>query len=360
VSLTELDQGVTADTPAATTTPDATADTSTANQTPEPSFTDVVLKALERKEESPASKVEPGQDAAQAAGKTPDTTSKPDAEASDDPDDPHKLSPDEEQALKPKTKQRIDALLGQRTELRENLTAKDREIESLKPEAESYRKVAAYMRENGLTAQDAGEAFRWAALMKSDPQAAFEALRPVMLDLAQKVGAVLPTDLAEDVRLGRITQQRAQELARSRAQSTMAQSQVEANRQAEAQRAQAEREAREQEQQVQHVRSMAKIGDELAAARAQNDPDWKSKEPLVIDRLKLDITQNGVPKDKADLEKRFNEVVKGVTSYLTGLGVSKPKPTAAMIPVAGASSPGSDTRPPPKDAAEAVLRALGE
>lgn len=350
-----------ADAPTATNISDETsADASTATDEPELSFTDTVLKALEPSEESPASKSEPGSEAADAAEEAPDGDQKPDekAEADSEEDDEFKLSPDEEKELKDKTRRRMDYLLTQRSELRTQLEAKDQEIQALKPEAESYRKVTDFMRENNLTAQDAGGALRLAGLIQSDPAAAFEELRPIMVELAQKTGALLPQDLQEDVRLGKITQQRAQELARARAQQTLAEGRAKQTETQSRERAQQEQAERERQQQANHLRAMATAGDELAAARAQSDPDWKSKEPLVVDKLKLDIAENGVPKDRADLEKRFTKIVTDVTAYLAGVGGAKPKPTEK--PTASASSPGSDSRAAPASAHEAVLRALGE
>lgn len=112
---------------------------------------------------------------------------------------------------------------------------------------------------------------------------------------------------------------------------------------------------RQDDERVQHSRSMARIGDQLAAEKAQTDPDWKLKEPLVVDALEVDLVRNGMPKDEKDLRARFSAAVKAVETKISGF---TPKPRPMNGHQQSSSSPGAKSQPAPKSVQEAVLRAL--
>lgn len=349
MSQTDLQDQTDDTTDSSTVTSDDNAVSSPANEEATPSITDAVLAALEPKEASPASEDEPGSEDTDTKGEEPAETKDTDKSEEERKDEEFELSEKEMAALNDKTRNRIETLLTQRREKAELVERFEKEVESLRPEAESYRKVTQFMRDNNLAPQDAGQALRLAGLMQTDPMAAFEELKPIMARLAEASGSVLPQDLADDVRAGKITQGRALELAKSRAQETLSRRTLEDGRKREA-------EAAQQAQQRQHLATMVSAGDALAASRAQTDPDWKLKEPLVVDKLKLDIGQNGIPKDKADLTARFDRIVNEVTTYLRTVAPAK---TPEVKPKASVSST-EQKLAPPKSAHEAVMRALGE
>jgi hypothetical protein len=255
-------------------------------------------------------------------------------------------------ALTDKTRNRIHSLLDDRKTLREQTATLQTELEALRPQAEGYKAVTEFMRENNLSGQDAAQAMRLAGLINRDPRSALEALKPIMAELQRVAGETLDADIAEDLRLGRITQQRATELSQARADQRLAR---EAQQRAETERTQREREAEEQRQRD-HAKSLATLGDQLAAERAQSDPDWKLKESLVADRLQADIVANGMPKDAADARKRFNAAVDHVTGLLRK---AVPQPKAVTPSPASASSSTGPKSPPPSDGVDAVLQALG-
>ena len=311
----------------------------------EQGFTDAVLSALEKPEVAPASKDSPGDDAEEKAEK-PAADKEGDA---GDPD-PDELSEKEMAALSERTRNRISTLLNERKDVSEKAKGLEQEIEKLRPEAESYRKVTEFMRENSLTAQDAGQALHLAGLINSNPAEAFEALKPIMAKLAEQAGAVMPQDLAEDVRLGRITQTHARELAQARAQNVLSKRQASAESERRAQEAK----DRESSEKARHVQTLMAAADQMATDRMQSDPDWKIKEPLVVDKLQIDLSKNGMPKSQDELRQRFDAVVKDVTAYLLKVA---PRDRPALKPTESVSSP-NRAKTPPKDATEAVLRAL--
>lgn len=342
----DLDLGVTPAAAPAADTGVTPADAPTA-ETGEKSITDIVLGALPGAEEESPTSEEPGSKDAKAADETPGETDKDAKPAAEDPD---KLTA-EDRTAKEKTQARIQELLDDRKGLNEQVASLTKERDALKPEADGYRTIQAFMRDNGLSAQETGNAIRIAALMKSDPRAALEALKPMMADLAKTSGDTLDGDLSEDVRLGRITQQRAAEIQRGRADAKLHQ-QREQRRTEEQQERDRQAEADRLQKQVDGFKS---LGNSLAAQRAQTDPDWKQKEPLVADKLKAEIATKGLPKDDDELRERFNRAVTEVTTYLSGI-VPKPKPTAAS-PSSASSSTGS-AKPAPTSAHDAAMQAM--
>ncbi len=317
------------------------------------SLTDAVLSALDGPEASPTSASEPGTEAAEAVSESGEAQN---AEKSESEEGTEKTAlTDEEMAQLPvKTRARIDDLITQRRELRGELTGAKAELDEIRPQAENYARIQRFLRDNDLSPQDAGQALSLAGLIQTNPAEAFRRIQPIYAQLAQKIGAALPADLAEDVRLGRITQQRAYELSQARAASQISQQQVARQGQREQERAEQERQNAEVERRQNHARSMARVGDTLAGEKAQTDPDWKLKEPLVSDALEIDLHRNGMPVDEADLRKRFSTAYEQVTKRLASF---RPAPKPTVKSPLSSSSPATSA-PAPKSVQEAVLRAL--
>lgn len=350
MSLTE-DQADPQDTGGEGVTP---ADTPAADHGAEKSLTDAVLAALDEPEGSPTSTEQPGTDAAKAEASTSDDADKADESDSEGSPDKTELTDEEMSQLNARTRTRIEDLLTQRREMGEELRTVKASVDEMRPAAENYGKIQQFLRDNDLTPQDAGQALSLAGLMVTNPAEAFRRLQPIYAQLAQIAGATLPSDLAEDVRLGRITQERALELSQSRAAA--AQGQKSAARTAQRDQARQSEEAREREveSRKQHAAAMSKVGDTLAAEKAQTDPDWKLKEPLMVDALEADIARSGFPKDEADLRERFKRVYDAVTKQVSSF---RPAPRATNGRPQSSSSPGTRADPP-KTMQDAVLRAL--
>ena len=331
-----------------------TTDTPAVSTGAEKSLTDAVLAALDEPEVSPTSTEQPGTEAAEAAASTSDTADKNDGSDSGEADKTA-LSEEEMSQLNAKTRTRIDDLLSQRRGLHEELRTVRAEVDQIKPAAESYGKIQKFLRDNDLAPQDAGQALSLAGLIRNNPTEAFRRLQPIYAELAKITGAALSADLAEDVRLGRITQAKALELSQARAAAQEGQQQARRRDQREQERQATETRQREVEAHQTHVASMAKVGDTLSAEMAQTDPDWKLKEPLMEDALASDIVRNGFPKDEADLRKRFKDVYGKVSKQVSSF---RPAPRPMQKSPQSSSSPGMTRADPPKNVQEAVLRAL--
>lgn len=238
-----------------------------------PSFIDAVEAALKPtgKEVSPTS----GEGEEQP---------KPDAKASEAGAEGDKaeaeLTEDEIKSYPPNSQRRIRQLVAQRDDEKEQAAR-------LKPRAENWDRVAAYMRDNSIQPGEFDNALAITSLINSgDYTKALEVLTPIYRELAARAGEILPNDLAEEVRLGRISEQHARELNRNRARAVSAEQRETRTR---------ERQAYEQETgRVQVVVDTAvRAVDDWAKAKAGSDPDWSVKQEDVADQVKLELDRLG-------------------------------------------------------------------
>jgi len=88
---------------------------------------------------------------------------------------------------------------------------------------EEYQKIEQFLHQNGLSSDQAAEMLQIGALIERNPAEALERLRPTLQKLVVEAGAVLPNDLQEEVRQGRLTKERAQEISRLRARQQSSQ-----------------------------------------------------------------------------------------------------------------------------------------
>lgn len=91
------------------------------------------------------------------------------------------------------------------------------QVESLKPVVERDRLLRDYMRNEGISAQELSIALEFCALIRKDPAAAFEKIKPTYDALASYKGEILPQDLQQEVTDGALTLARAKEIAQLRA-----------------------------------------------------------------------------------------------------------------------------------------------
>lgn len=103
-------------------------------------------------------------------------------------------------------------MVTERNELREFKKAYE-------PMVQRYQQVEQFRESYGINDEQYNAALEIAALLNTDPVRALEKLRPVMEALGQYDEKALPADLATDVENGDLTEERAQELAKLRAQT---------------------------------------------------------------------------------------------------------------------------------------------
>ena len=166
---------------------------STADKAKEqPSLLDAVTAALDKTgdEASPTSAEPDPKSAEQPDQETAEPTDKPSEGDEDDG-----FTEAERSALSEKTHNRMKKLARDKKAL-------SVEVESLRGRAENFDKVAHFVAERNLTAEDVDNTLHIAGLIRNDPAAALQALEPIVQQLRVVTGRVLSDDLAEDVRLG--------------------------------------------------------------------------------------------------------------------------------------------------------------
>ncbi|MPZ19557.1 MAG: hypothetical protein GEV06_16800 [Luteitalea sp.] len=281
-------QGVTPESPAGIS--DAKADSSAASGA-EPTILDSVKAALAPKAEEPP----PG-------SQTQETKDKPEGE---DPDgEPPDVTEEELTALSGKTRRRIEYLANERKTLTD-------EVASLKPKAAEADQLRAYMQQTNLSSDEFNNTLRIVSLIKegTDPHGVLQALGPIVEHFQKQAGAVLPADLQEQVRLGYVTQEHAQEMAQLRSRTHFAD--VRAQKTAE----QTEQDKRQREQ-ADIVRTVSDTATKWETAKRTSDPDWHLKADRVHELVELHVRRDGYPRSNDDLSKMLNGIHDKVTKEI--------------------------------------------
>lgn len=307
---------------------DVSAESSAATEGPE-SMLDAVKAALAPEaEKSPDSEND---------GSEGDAAS---AEAKAEEDEPlGDLTEEELSRYKPKTQRRVRQLIEERNSARA-------ELETVKQKAQGFEQIETYVRANGLTELDVNTGFEIMALMTRDPKAALEKLTPIVQHLQQTVGAVLPTDIAEDMRLGYISEQRAYELSQARAQAAI--KAQEAQRLAETQ----QREAAQRQTEA-HIEAVASAVTSWEKAKSSTDPDWELKRSRIGELMELEVRRSGYPRTAQDAVKLAETALERVSSELR-----RYTPKTPVTPVVNASSSRSAAAPETMlDAIKQAIRA---
>jgi hypothetical protein len=182
---------------------------------------------------------------------------------------------DEMKRYAPKTRERIEKLVGA-------LKEKGREVAAFSDKAQAFDQIMGSLKSTGLEPAEVDVVFDIASLMKRDPQQALQRLRPIYEELSRRSGEVIPDDLAEEVRLGYVTEQRARELARARAGEQIRTDQL---KQRDAQ-AEAERTRQQQEQ---SARDASTAAERWEAQKRQADPDFHLKQGRVAELTELEV-----------------------------------------------------------------------
>ncbi len=308
---------------------DTAADTSTGGnegQDTQGSIADAVSAALKS----------PAKDEDSPASKTQDQTTK-----AEDPDKakaeelPEEVTEDELKDQKPKTRKRIEQLLGK-------VKSVSAERDTFAPKAAEYDKFVSFVQNAKLSQEDVQTTFHLASLVRNDPEKALEAITPIVQQLQQIVGAVLPAELQERVRLGYISEADAQELHRSKTSAKLANTRTEESR----------REAAEREENDRRTRLVSDVSSAVSTwetAKKTSDPDWHLKAARIDELVRLEVYEKGYPQNpKAGvemIEKIYDTVTKELRKFT-------PKPQAKDTSKTGGSS--ASTVAEPKDLLEAI------
>ena len=339
-SSTELETGANA--PVETKTPDVNSpgeSSASGSGVETPTLLQSVEAALNKsgKEASPAS--ENGNEKDKTGAQKPEDAAEGDEDLKSD------ITEEEISKFSPRSQRRIRQLLAQRDD-------GFQERDSLRPRADNWDRVTAYMREHSIAPDELDNTIAITGLINSRQyDKALAALTPIYRELAQKAGELLPEDLKEKVRLGHISEPDARDLNKQRAAASAAAERETRN----TERATADNERSATQAQINNA---TKAVDDWAKAKAGSDPDWNLKQKDVADQVKLRILEGGLPKYPKTNEEAVAIAEDALKVVEERYKLLRPKPKPIQSPATGQFvSPHS--KAVPKSLSEAIDQALG-
>lgn len=260
----------------------------------------------------------------------------PAAESEQGAAETEELSDEEKARLAPKVRRRIDRLLRDRA--------------SLKPHAEAYRNIAAFMSENSLTAEETAQGFDFMAKVKrGDAKGALDIVEPLYKQLLLATGRELPEDIKAKVEQGYVDEDTAAELARTRAAAATAE-----------QRERLQEERSHRASQIAQQNSVRDALNNWSAAKA-NDPDFAAVGQHMVRLLRTEFAANP-PRDASDAVARANEmygILRGGGGAAANAGpASTPRPPASQGPSSAHSTARPAARTAPRDLNDAFALAF--
>ena len=221
-----------------------------------------------------------------------------------------------------------------------------------KGDAERYRQVDTFIRDNGMSAQEAADLLTVGAMAKTNPAKAWELARPWVENLLKAAGEVLSPELTQAVESGQMTREAAYEVSRARASVAS----VEASRSFETRRASEKAESE----------ASAAITDaarDWETERAARDPNFAAKVEPILREITWRKAQGDVPKNAAEVKAQLDDVYKAVNAALappaaaSGAAPRPGVPRKATTPVVGGSVAAGNAKPAPRSMLEVIQQA---
>lgn len=220
-----------------------------------------------------------------------------------------------------------------------------KERNTFKTEAEQYQNVQRFMDSNGISAEEAAEGFTIMAMMRSDPQKAWEMLRPHVQNLLVAAGEVLPDDLSQRVQKGELTPEAAFEVSRSRALvQTVQTNQTFQQQQAERQR------------QVEQAQSLYNTASDWQADRERKDPNFKAKFPLLQREIAFLQMQEGKPDTPQGVKDQLERAYKAVQLPAQA---TPPRPTTNVNRPSASGQGSGSNQPRPQTTLDIIRQVKG-
>jgi len=259
-------------------------------------------------------------------------------------DEPEELSEDDLKQLAPRTQTRIRYLNDQ-------VKGLNTQVEKQKEGVELSEQILGYMETNDISSEEFQNTLQLTTLIKNgEVEKALEVLNPVYRELLDRSGRILPDDLKEQVRLGKITEANARELHQSRATAKNATTR-------ETQTRESGEKTRAEESWNAQLNLAQTTASEWDRAKAASDPDWHLKQQLVANELELELRRGGrgaYPNTRGAVTALAEKALKAVDGRLKAFA---PKPTPRDMPRGGAAS--SRSAPEPGSVLEAARAAVG-
>ena len=220
------------------------------------------------------------------------------------------------------------------------------ELKETRVDAQRYRNVTDYIEGQGLSADEAAGLLQIGGLIKTNPAEAWKRMQPVVQQVLQAAGELLPDDLKQLVQEGKISPEGAMEVSRSRAavKSTEFRQQFDQQRQ-------------QTRQQTEMQRSNLGAVASWEAERRSRDPNFDAKMPAIEDKVIVLQAREGRPNTpegvKAQLQKAYDAVS---SAYVPPAPVRQQRP--ALRPVTGGQVTGN-VRPEINSTIDAIRTVVG-
>ena len=268
----------------------------------------------------------------------PENSSDPTKPAGDASKASEDLTPDEVAQLSLKGQLRFRHLSNENKSLREQIDASNKKV----AEHDEFQSV---MQKNRVSPEDAKSTLEIVGLMRTDPNEALNRLYPIVTELLKSAGVTLPEDLQKEVDGGKLSPERAREIATSRMNQQRTQTQIQ------------ERDNQTQADNYQrHVNSISSAADAWVAEKVTSDPDWPKKADRVTQLVKLHLLESReFPKSVTAMRELIEAKLKTVEAELKGF-MPRPAATDPTPKATGASPAGS---PAPKSFLDVVKAAAG-
>lgn len=234
---------------------------------------------------------------------------------------------------------RFREVIAQKNELK-------KQNESLTAQLTDFNNVTTFMRESGLTGDEASKGFTIMAAMKNDPAKALELLTPYVIQLQQFVGTVLPPELQARVDAGLLLPEDARAMVRSQNQTGL----LQAQRQQEHQRFE---QARNQAQTQQHWAGVTSAVGGWEEQQKKIDPDYVRIEPFLLDAVKASFA-NKVPRSPQEAVEDVKRLYEGIRTNLRGFVPAR----QAIAPLPSSTASSNTASAVPSSPLEAVQQAL--
>lgn len=224
-----------------------------------------------------------------------------------------------------------------------------REKRAAEQDAVRYRNVETFLRDNGLGAEEAADMLTLGAMLKHNPAAAWEKIRPWAEKAAIAAGAILPPDIMQRVQAGEISPQVAQELSRAKGQ----QASFEAERQMLAQRQQ-------QALLVQMDTELKNAAAVWGQSRETRDPHFAAKLPALQREIAFLQMTEGRPTSPAAVQAQCERAYASVnSSFRPPQPAAQAAPKRASRPVTGGQVAGTSTAPKPQSTLDIIRMKTG-
>lgn len=278
------------------------------------SYLDVV-NATAAKHEGDGQEQTPGSDGVKE-GSEAEGEKKPEAKEEEEAPPPFHTHPRWKQMVTQRREAQARA-----AELQEKLSAYERDDSPVKQAASRFQAIQGFMQENGIAPDFLKGALEVGALANQDPRRALERLMPLVQTLQRAAGEVLPDDLAQEVRMGAMPMQRAQEISRLRAQQQFSE----------------HRSVQVRQQEV--MRQTQQASTEISRWEndwKSSDPDYATLQPRVLERMENEFFRRErsghPPMTSAELVQLAETIRDDERKRLSALRPKNPIRTASGAP----------------------------